>query len=683
MSSDPGFIGPLESNGDILASAGHESQLGQQPDVTSIEREVNARLRELGNLAPDAIIVLDSKGQITYANQQANAVFGYSGEELTGKPVEQLIPAGLHLAQLMHHAAYSSTPTLRSLGRGLQLVGRRFNGSEFPVEINLGCIELRGATNIIASCRDMTERTRLEEALRLNNQQLERTFEAMSEGVYIFDAAGELVKMNSAARTLAAYYSRAELEGWPWQERVPPIQVRDSLGEPVPLEAWPMVRVLHGETITNLEPAELHVANVAGDALIQSVTGAPLRDAAGQIVGAVIVARDVTKQVRMEQELAARAQEIESIVEADADGVMLFDTEGRTLRMNSAQRRLLGYDVACTTASNFLPELRSGWFHISDANGQLLQLEEWPIYRVLRGETFTGPQAVDMRLRTLDGQEKQVSVSGAPVVDREGRIIGGVTSTRDVTVQRQMEQERSDILRVVTHDLANPLASIKTYLQMQQRRMERGQPVATPDEKVLATLTQGVVRMQRLLDDMRVVVGLEAHELSIEVRPCDLGVLCRQEMQGIQMASERLVQVKLPAEPIVLLADPDRIGQVLGNLLSNADKYSPVGRPVTLTVELEPGDPQPPDQPPLRQARVQVRDEGPGISPDEQSQIWTRFHRVAHVQARPGTGGSLGLGLYISRQIIERHGGSIGVKSAPGGGSTFWFTLPITNESSV
>ncbi len=305
-----------------------------------------------------------------------------------------------------------------------------------------------------------------------------------------------------------------------------------------------------------------------------------------------------------------------------------------------------------------------------DPEGGTLPREEWPIYRILRGERLTGERVANVRLRTLDGRDILVTASGAPLFNSEGKIIGGVISMRDVTVQNQREQERSDILRVVTHDLANPVAAIKTYLQLQQRRLERGRP-SPPDPQVLTTLTQDVVRMQRLLDDLRVVVGLEAKELSLEVRTCDLAACCRQEVKALQMASARTLQVNISADPIPVKADPDRIGQVLANLLSNADKYSPPQRPVTLQLDLLPGEPSP------GIARVRIQDEGPGIALEEQSRLWNRFHRVANVQARPGTGGSLGLGLFISRKIIERHGGEIGVESAPGKGSTFWFTLPL------
>jgi signal transduction histidine kinase len=288
---------------------------------------------------------------------------------------------------------------------------------------------------------------------------------------------------------------------------------------------------------------------------------------------------------------------------------------------------------------------------------------------------------MEMHLRTLDGREIEVNVSGAPIVNGRGEIIGGVTATRDVTAQRQAEKQRTDILRVVAHDLASPVGALKMYLQSQQRSLERGYEY-TLDPNLVNTMLQSIARMQRLLEDMRVVVGLEAHELSLDRRPCDLTALCRQEAETLRIATHREVRLELPVGPIMVCVDPDRIGQVLANLLSNADKYSPIERPVTLSLRLESvrtGKSTTRKRAGERvlQARVLVRDRGPGIQPQEQEHLWERFRRVAGVHARPGATGSLGLGLYISHEIVARHNGTIGVKSTPGRGSTFWFTLPV------
>jgi signal transduction histidine kinase len=304
--------------------------------------------------------------------------------------------------------------------------------------------------------------------------------------------------------------------------------------------------------------------------------------------------------------------------------------------------------------------------------------------RVLGGEVIPSAAPAELVVTSATGREVIQHITGAPFHDATGQVVGAVMVSRDVTEQRRLEQQRTDILRVVAHDLANPLAAVKMYVQTQERSVRRGQPPRVPDPAFLATMSQAIERMQRLLGDMRVVVGLEANELSLDLGPCDLVALCQQEVQTTRVATERDVRINLPDGPVVASADRDRIGQVLANLLSNADKYSPTERPITLSLRVEPTqrhtEPRAGTQV-AQWARVLIQDEGPGIPLEEQAHIWERFHRVTGVQARPGAGGSLGLGLYISREIIERHGGTIGVESAPGAGSGFWFTLPLASPA--
>jgi signal transduction histidine kinase len=122
--------------------------------------------------------------------------------------------------------------------------------------------------------------------------------------------------------------------------------------------------------------------------------------------------------------------------------------------------------------------------------------------------------------------------------------------------------------------------------------------------------------------------------------------------------------------------DVDRISQVITNYLTNALRYAPEDRPITVSLRVESHNPQ------ARKARVAVHDEGPGIPPDEQERIWARFEQSARVPyAQPHQGTGLGLGLYISREIVEQHGGQVGVESVEGEGSTFWFTLPLAPEA--
>jgi signal transduction histidine kinase len=152
---------------------------------------------------------------------------------------------------------------------------------------------------------------------------------------------------------------------------------------------------------------------------------------------------------------------------------------------------------------------------------------------------------------------------------------------------------------------------------------------------------------------------------------CDLLDIVRESVEGQRAAwPDRSLSITLPRRTrLPLVADADRIGQVVTNYVTNALKYSEPDRTVTVRVSAAKG-----------QARVEVRDEGPGLTPEQQTRLFERFYRVPGIEQRSGSGVGLGLGLHICKTIIERHDGHVGVESAPGKGSVFWFTLPLADE---
>jgi signal transduction histidine kinase len=154
----------------------------------------------------------------------------------------------------------------------------------------------------------------------------------------------------------------------------------------------------------------------------------------------------------------------------------------------------------------------------------------------------------------------------------------------------------------------------------------------------------------------------------MQLTPCDLVVIVVEAVREQKLAAPaRSIDVDLPPGITVpVLADVDRIGQVVTNYLTNALKYSADDKPVAVGLEVDGA-----------MARVSVRDAGPGIPAAEQEHIWERFYRVPGIEHRSGSGIGLGMGLYISRTIVERHHGRVGVESHAGSGSIFWFTLPL------
>ena len=228
---------------------------------------------------------------------------------------------------------------------------------------------------------------------------------------------------------------------------------------------------------------------------------------------------------------------------------------------------------------------------------------------------------------------------------------------------RESERMKSELVSVVSHELRTPLASVLGFTSL---LLTRDFDEETR-HRYLGIVDAQARRLGSLIDDFLDARRLEQGKLELERERIELGPLLREQADLFYGQSDRhLLKVELRAEPLAVRGDRDRLAQVIGNLLSNAIKYSPDGGVVELVGEGEDG-----------KVRVAVRDEGVGIPDEQQSQIFSRFFRGD--AAASGIGGT-GLGLAVSREIVEAHGGRIGFTSAEREGSTFWLELPAAAE---
>jgi signal transduction histidine kinase len=241
------------------------------------------------------------------------------------------------------------------------------------------------------------------------------------------------------------------------------------------------------------------------------------------------------------------------------------------------------------------------------------------------------------------------------------------------------------LMTAASHELQAPLTVIKGSLQLCEQKLKRFvEPEApftvTAREFVtlLALLEQArqqVMLENRLVNDLLDVSRIQTDQLSLRTVPCDLAGIVREAVERQQqVAFARIMHLVMPTvQAVPVLADPDRLGQVVTNYLTNALKYAAAECPIEIRLQVEGSF-----------AHVSVRDAGLGIPLAEQASIWQPFYRVQSTRVSSEGEGrravGLGIGLYLCRSIIERHHGQVGVQSAPGSGSTFWFTLPLTEE---
>jgi signal transduction histidine kinase len=244
---------------------------------------------------------------------------------------------------------------------------------------------------------------------------------------------------------------------------------------------------------------------------------------------------------------------------------------------------------------------------------------------------------------------------------------GLLLEREDVHRRRADARAREEFVGVVSHELKTPVAVTSAYVELLQRRAER--EGRRGDLDVLARIADENQRMLAMVEELLDVQRIDAGVLHLELSRFDLAALVERVAEGLQLTTAAHRIVVASRGPVAVLADRRRIEEILTNLLENAIKYSPGGGEVRVTACRD-------STGPLSLARVEVADQGVGIAPEDQARIFDRFQRG-------GAGGrlhrghhGLGLGLYIARELVRRHGGEMGVRSAPGTGSTFWFTLP-------
>jgi signal transduction histidine kinase len=399
-----------------------------------------------------------------------------------------------------------------------------------------------------------------------------------------------------------------------------------------------------------------------------------------------------------ETQATDRAEQLNTILETIADGVAVYDGEGRPIRTNRAYRELFALEHGPAQFESLPPHDRVALLHVRDANGAPLALERNPSSRALHGEVVTDP-GEDFCAQAFDGRELEVSISAAPMRGTDGHVVGAVTDVRDVTEHNRLEHEREAaradeqmaraanqrmeaFVATAAHDLRSPLTSTAGFLTLAQHATEQLEaavrtacpnlaPRVTTVQDRLAVTSQSAERLTRLLNLLFDTAAVQADRLELHRALCDLAALVREQVEAQRVtAPERTIRLRVPAggKPVPVEVDADRIGQVVTNLVTNALKYAPPARPISVSVEEQ-----------KERARVAVRDAGPGVPTSEQAQVWELFHRAAGVAPQgDAKKGSLGLGLFISKAIVEAHGGRVGITSAVGKGSTFWFTLPLT-----
>jgi len=594
----------------------------------------------------DAILTKDLDGVVTSWNPAAERIFGYTAAEMIGRPVAVLVPAD---------RPDEEPQILARIHRGERIdhyetVRRRKDGRLIDVSVTISPI--RDASNQIIGAskvaRDVTEQMQA----AIQGVLLSAIVESSDDAIASKDLNGIVTSWNPAAERIFGY-TATEMIGQSIAILVP----ADRPDE----EPQILARIRRGERIDHFETVR---RRKDGRFIDVSVTISPIRDSSGRIIGASKVARDVTEQ----KQAAIQGVLLSAIVESSDDAIASKNLDGVVTSWNPAAERIFGYTAAEMIGQPIailVPADRP------DEEPQILA-------RIRRGERIDHYETVRRR---KDGRLIDVSVTISPIRDSSGQIIGASKVARDVTEQKRMHadlrryaddlaiqhKQKDEFLAMLAHELRNPLAPIRTALEILKHRADDPAQVL----RIRETLDRQARNMSRLVDDLLDISRLTQGKMTPRMERVDLARLVEFNCQAYAAQAEACgltLECHTPEVPVWVLGDPTRLDQILDNLLENALKFTERGGSVTMRLTVE-GE----------LAQVAVCDTGVGIDSAMLPHLFGTFTQAEQSLAR--SRGGLGLGLAIVKGLLELHGGRIdGRSEGPGRGSEFVLQLPIQGE---
>ena len=609
--------------------------------MSEILNEDRLRLSAMMSSSGDAIIGKDLSGIITSWNHAAEVIFGYTAEEAIGQSSHLLVPsdrlpredevlAQIRLGQWLHE----------------ETIRKAKDGRLVDVTLTVSPVEAADGTIIGASeiARDVTGARRLERDAR----HFAAVVASSDDAIISTSLDGTVRTWNAAAERLVGY-TASEIVGRSIRLIVP--------GDRQAEEDQVLAAVSRGQTIDHFET----VRQRKDGALVPiSLTVSPILDAAGDVVGASKIARDLSRTERIRGD----AWRLAAIVDSSDDAIVGKDLNSIVTSWNAAAERMFGYsaeEMIGASVRRVIPEDR--------------QNEEDDVLRRIRlGQRLDHYETMRRR---KDGTLFPVSLTISPVYNEQGVVIGASKIARDITERARADQERrrlldmaraanrlkDEFLATLSHELRTPLNAIAGYARMMQAGLLKGDR----QKPAIDTIVRNASSLTQMIEDVLDVSRIVSGKVRLHLSAVEMSQIVREAVETAQPAADaKGIRVELRVDPrgTLVSGDPDRLRQVLWNLCSNAVKFSERGGRVQVRLQRVNDD-----------VEVTVSDNGIGISPEFLPHLFERFTQADAGINRLHSG--LGLGLAISRHLVELQGGRISAHSdGPGKGATIRIELP-------
>ncbi len=639
----------------LVSAAGREKRIRFLVRQRTDELEASEdRTRAIVDTAPDGIVTINAHGTIETFNRAAEEIFGYSSQEVAGRNVKMLMPEPLRDEHDGYLQNYLHTREAKVIGIGRVLVGLRKDGTTFPMRLAVSESRSRGEIRYTGIVRDITERVLAQEALRAAEEQNRAILDSVGEGIYGLDLEGRGTFVNPAVSQMLGYRAD-ELIGQPMHELV---HHSHADGSPYPREDCPMVAAY-------TDGKERHVTDEVlwrkdGTSFSIEYTSTPIT-MNGELAGAVVSFRDVTRRKVAEEELRQSQELLSAAIENIADGFVMCDAENRVVLSNRKIALLYSNSRdAIFPGARFEDFIRAG-AERGEYPDALEDADAWVARRLSKGreynETFEQPLIGERWVR--------IAVTRLP----DGGWVGihvDITELKQAREQADAANKaKSEFLSSMSHELRTPMNAVLGFAQLLEYNPK--EPLTESQRESVHHILTGGNHLLELINEVLELARIEAGKMALsieDVAPGDAMVECHALIQPL--AEDRGIVVSIGDEGVnlpLVRADYTRFKQILLNLMSNAVKYNREdGR-----VDVEGG------ATPDGMVRISVTDTGEGIPARNYKELFEPFSRLgAEAKDIEGTG----IGLTVTKQLVEVMGGRIGFKSEVGKGSTFWVDLP-------
>ncbi len=592
---------------------------------------------------PQGITVQDRTGELIFMNEAAARMLNVpSSTEFTKLPGERIVNRFQMMDELGQNITSSDLPGRKVLlGKEVAEAIIRFREIDREEErwskvIAKGVYDKKQLKFVINVIQDITEMKRAEMRIEESEQKYRNLVEMAPDVIYSISKDGKFTDLNHAFEKITGW-SRDQFLGQPFKKLIHPKDL---------LTALEMFK--QGVSGQATSPFELRILSKNGEYLVGEFRSMPKYEN-GKITGKLGIARNITGRKKMEETLRFQNLLLEAQSEASIDGILVTDMESRILSFN--WRFIEMWNIHEKIVSTILDK------KLFDVVEELLS------------------EPVKFRGLIMSLSHSLVKESREEVFLRDGRVLdefsaplkagnenfGRVWFFRDITDLKEQEKRKDEFIGMVSHELKTPLTSIKGYVQILQKRLEKKSDIDTLE--LVNKMTNQLNRMSKLTKDLLDISKIKIGKFEIEKKEFNINDLIKEIVEDYAETDAHKIILKGQTKNMVY-GDPNRIYEVVSNLITNAIKFSPSGDKVIIKIN---GG--------TNKVKVSVQDFGIGISEENKLKIFERFFRANGLKSETYPG--FGLGLYIASEIIESHQGKIWVESELNKGTTFHFTLPV------